>query len=102
MTESTIFFTNRMLNILREAENEASQSEVKVVHPIHLLLACLAEKGGALGEIYLKTDIDFSYLRRSLADSKVVKSAFFAPFSLAILSASSRSCPPKPLPLYSS
>lgn len=48
----TIKFTNRTERIMRNAEKEANQN---VLHPLHLLIACLKEKGGAFGEIHLKS-----------------------------------------------
>ncbi|WP_258759830.1 hypothetical protein [Cytobacillus firmus] len=43
---------------MKNAEREASFSEQKVLHPVHLLIACLEEKTGALGEISLKINLN--------------------------------------------
>ncbi|MBX9974720.1 GNAT family N-acetyltransferase [Cytobacillus firmus] len=43
---------------MKNAEREASFSEQKVLHPVHLFIACLEEKTGALGEISLKVDLN--------------------------------------------
>ncbi|WP_264737514.1 GNAT family N-acetyltransferase [Cytobacillus firmus] len=43
---------------MKNAEREASFSEHKVLHPVHLLIACLEEKTGALGEISLRNNLN--------------------------------------------
>ncbi|TCJ01702.1 GNAT family N-acetyltransferase [Cytobacillus praedii] len=50
-----------MLRIIKNAENEATAD--KVLMPIHLLIACLQEKTGLLGEISLKCELKVSSLR---------------------------------------
>jgi N-acetylglutamate synthase-like GNAT family acetyltransferase len=54
-------FTERMLRIIKNAENEAIADNVLM--PIHLLIACLQEKTGVLGEIALKSELEVSSLR---------------------------------------
>lgn len=63
MDSSGIKFTDRMVRIMRNAENEASFSKSKVLNPLHLLIACLSEKTGVLGEISLRSTIDIAALR---------------------------------------
>lgn len=63
LTQSIIKVTNRMLSIMTNAENEAELSKYKVLQPVHLLIACLGEKGGALGEISLKCTLKVASLR---------------------------------------
>jgi N-acetylglutamate synthase-like GNAT family acetyltransferase len=63
MDNSNIHFTNRMLKIMRNAENEAQMTKSKVLRPIHLLIACLQEKTGVLGEISLKCTLELTSLR---------------------------------------
>ncbi|SEN88534.1 Acetyltransferase (GNAT) domain-containing protein [Paenisporosarcina quisquiliarum] len=77
MCNSNINFTNRMLSILRDAENEA---KLEVLRPIHLLIACLNEKTGVLGEISLKIDLDKTTLKAMMKDTSnqhPTKSVFF-------------------------
>ncbi|MED3574842.1 GNAT family N-acetyltransferase [Cytobacillus praedii] len=50
-----------MLRIISNAENEVKAD--KVLMPIHLLIACLQEKTGILGEISLKCGLKVSSLR---------------------------------------
>src|SRR5690625_271305 len=57
-----------MLRILKNAETEFELSKSKVLKPEHLLLACLHEKTGVLGEIYLKCDIEITSLRALVKD----------------------------------
>ncbi|MFJ7746812.1 GNAT family N-acetyltransferase [Peribacillus sp. NPDC097295] len=64
MNNDNIHFTSRMLRIMRNAENEAAIfSNLKVLEPRHLFIACLNEKTGVLGEISLKCTIDITSLR---------------------------------------
>ncbi|WP_242486886.1 GNAT family N-acetyltransferase [Peribacillus sp. TH16] len=64
LNNSNINFTSRMLRIMRSAENEAAIfSNLKVLQPVHLLIACLNEKTGVLGEISLKCTIERTSLR---------------------------------------
>ena len=69
MCNSNINFTNRMLSILRDAENEAHFQKLEVLQPIHLLIACLNEKTGVLGEISLKIDLDKTTLKAKMKDT---------------------------------
>ncbi|MGE7602973.1 GNAT family N-acetyltransferase [Peribacillus sp. NPDC097675] len=49
---------------MRNAENEAATfTNLKVLQPKHLFIACLNEKTGVLGEISLKCTIDITSLR---------------------------------------
>ncbi|MGE7688767.1 GNAT family N-acetyltransferase [Lysinibacillus sp. NPDC097214] len=68
MNSPTIKLTKRMLRIIKNAEKEASSSPLKLLLPIHFLLACLKEKEGALGEIVLKCTIDEASLRTLVND----------------------------------
>ncbi|MEK4084464.1 GNAT family N-acetyltransferase [Psychrobacillus sp. FSL K6-1415] len=80
MCNSNINFTNRMLSILRDAENEAHFQKLEVLQPIHLLIACLNEKTGVLGEISLKIDLDRTTLKAKMKDTSYqhsTKSVFF-------------------------
>jgi ATP-dependent Clp protease ATP-binding subunit ClpA len=54
LDNSNVNFTNRLLRVLKNAENEAELSKSKVLKPVHILIACLYEKTGVLGEISLK------------------------------------------------
>ncbi|MFT4414003.1 GNAT family N-acetyltransferase [Fredinandcohnia humi] len=53
---------------MQNAEKEARLLGVGVVEPIHLLIACLNERTGALGEITSKTSITSEKLRSLVAD----------------------------------
>ncbi|WP_336498427.1 GNAT family N-acetyltransferase [Psychrobacillus sp. FJAT-51614] len=57
-----------MLRIIKNAEKEAQLSKHKVLQPVHLLIGCLDEDTGALGEIRLKCKIDKCSLRSMLND----------------------------------
>ncbi|GGI12919.1 GNAT family N-acetyltransferase [Gottfriedia solisilvae] len=63
MTRSNINLTDRVLRIIRNAENEVKSSKNEVLRPEHLLLACFQENTGVLGEISLKCDIKLNSLR---------------------------------------
>jgi N-acetylglutamate synthase-like GNAT family acetyltransferase len=63
LDKSNINFTNRLLRIMRSAEEEAKFSKSKVLNPEHLLIACLQEKTGVLGEISLKCNFDLTSIR---------------------------------------
>ncbi|MGN7175117.1 Clp protease N-terminal domain-containing protein [Paenibacillus sp. FSL R5-0490] len=62
----SVKFTDRMQRIIKSAEKEAWLSDCKVIHPVHLLIGCLAERSGALGEIFLKCDLNPDLLRGSV------------------------------------
>ncbi|QDQ03440.1 GNAT family N-acetyltransferase [Lysinibacillus fusiformis] len=66
---------------MTNAENEAELSKYKVLQPVHLLIACLGEKGGALGEITLKCTLDVTFLRTLVdgfdSNQNTTKSKFF-------------------------
>ncbi|WHY78087.1 GNAT family N-acetyltransferase [Neobacillus sp. WH10] len=55
--------TDRMLRIINNAESETAHANSRVLTPVHLLIACLQEKTGALGEIRLRCNIDLDRLR---------------------------------------
>lgn len=63
LISTNIKLTKRMLRIIKNAEEEASSSQQKLLRPIHFLLACFKEKEGALGELVLKCTIDEASLR---------------------------------------
>jgi len=63
LTRSNINLTDRVLRIIRNAENEVKSSKNEVLRPEHLLLACFQENTGVLGEISLKCDIELNSLR---------------------------------------
>ncbi|MFE8697625.1 GNAT family N-acetyltransferase [Cytobacillus sp. FJAT-53684] len=63
---SPIHFTERMVRMMRNAEKEADH----VLMPVHLLIACLQEKMGALGEISMKCEIEISSLREMATNEK--------------------------------
>ena len=63
MENIDIRFTSRMQRIIRNAEREALQSKAGIVKSAHLLIACLYEKGGALGDLILHTDISLNSIR---------------------------------------
>jgi N-acetylglutamate synthase-like GNAT family acetyltransferase len=69
MDHSSISFTSRMLRIMRNAEIDAQNSKLKVLHPGHLLLSCLNERTGVLGEIVLKGSIDKDFLKVLIEDN---------------------------------
>ncbi|MCS0787576.1 hypothetical protein NX021_05280 [Cytobacillus firmus] len=48
---------------MKNAEREASFSEQKVLHSVHLFIACLEEKTGALGELSLKINLNKLFLK---------------------------------------
>ncbi|WP_236687152.1 GNAT family N-acetyltransferase [Ornithinibacillus californiensis] len=80
MSELDIQFTNRMNSILKRAEQEATDSKDEVITPIHLFLACLQEKGGALGELSLKIVMDRKKFRDQInihIISHSIKSNYF-------------------------
>jgi N-acetylglutamate synthase-like GNAT family acetyltransferase len=60
-----INFTERMKRVISLAEKELDISNGNFLLPIHLLIACLVEKTGVLGEIYLKSDFDLDVLRKA-------------------------------------
>lgn len=72
-----------MLRILEYAENEAQLSKFKVLQSGYLLIACLNEKTGALGEISLKSNLDITSLKEKLEnmedipDQNTTNSVFF-------------------------
>jgi len=69
-----------MLRILRNAENVAQFSKLKVLLPAHLLIACLNEKTGVLGEISLKITLDKTSLKAMMEDTSnqhTINSVFF-------------------------
>ncbi|MFD2445392.1 hypothetical protein ACFSO7_15615 [Bacillus sp. CGMCC 1.16607] len=55
--------SNRVARVFRLAEEEILFKKVKVVMPIHLLIACLVERTGVLGEILFKGKFDVDALR---------------------------------------
>jgi len=57
-----------MLRILENAEIEAQLSKLKILQPAHLLIACLNEKTGVLGEISLKSTLDKTSLKAIIED----------------------------------
>lgn len=68
LNQTDFQLTSRMTTILKNAKKEAQMSKSKVLMPGHLLLACLQEKTGALGEIALQCSLEESSLR-SILDS---------------------------------
>lgn len=60
-----------MLRIWKKAENYAQSSRVKVLQPLHLLIACLDEKTGVLGELSLKITLDKSLLKDVMEDTSI-------------------------------
>ncbi|MGM9988469.1 MAG: GNAT family N-acetyltransferase [Bacillaceae bacterium] len=66
MVQSNINMTNRLLRIMRNAEKEATLSKNKVLNPVRLLIACLKETTGALGEISLKCSLKETSLKASV------------------------------------
>jgi len=74
-------FTNRMSRIMRNAEGEAERTNCKLLHPIHILIACLCEKTGTLGEVSLKCILNAASLRDQVEekteDQSVIKLPFF-------------------------
>jgi N-acetylglutamate synthase-like GNAT family acetyltransferase len=80
VSELGIQFTSRMNSILKRAEQEATDSKDEIIAPIHLFLACLHEKGGALGELSLKVVFDRNELRdqiKRLTIDNSIKSDYF-------------------------
>lgn len=74
MTTSKYQVTGRMQRIINNAEQEAEILEKKLLLPGHLLIACFREKTGALGEIYLKCNIDLNEWRNTAAQQDVIAS----------------------------
>ena len=69
-----------MARIIAAAEEEAFLSESRVLTALDILLACLQEKSGVLGEISLKMNMDLSSLRehaRDENDDDLHQSPFF-------------------------
>ncbi len=69
-----------MNRIKRNAEKESLISKAGVIKPAHLLIACLQEKGGAMGELILYADISLDILREaagSMETYKTIKVDFF-------------------------
>jgi N-acetylglutamate synthase-like GNAT family acetyltransferase len=64
MNDTTVRITDRLKRILERAELEANSN---LINPYHLLLACLQEKTGAFGEIYINHSIDIISLRNMAA-----------------------------------
>lgn len=78
--ETEFRLTNRMVNIIQNTEKFAQSTDDKVIVPLHLLLSCLQEKGGAMGELNLKCNIDTSVKEvspRSSQNDKVKSSKYF-------------------------
>ncbi|WP_010099075.1 GNAT family N-acetyltransferase [Ornithinibacillus scapharcae] len=57
-SEKEFRFTSRMQSIMQNTEKYARMNEDKVVVPLHLLKACLWERGGAMGELSLKCHLN--------------------------------------------
>lgn len=53
---------------MRNAEKEVHLSKDKVLQPVHLLIACLNEKTGVLGEISMKANIDKSLMKNRIIE----------------------------------
>jgi N-acetylglutamate synthase-like GNAT family acetyltransferase len=51
-------FTSRVSQIIKNAKNIALQSNDGLLMPLHLFIACIQEKGGAMGELWLKANKD--------------------------------------------
>ncbi|WP_246483777.1 GNAT family N-acetyltransferase [Heyndrickxia vini] len=83
MGHSNFYFTSRMIRIMRYAEKEVHLSKDKVLQPVHLLIACLNEKTGVLGEISMKANIDKSLMKnriielRKTQNQNITESDFF-------------------------
>lgn len=72
-------FTDRMLSIIKSAEKEARMSDFNVIHPFHLLIGCLEERGGALGEISLKCNLNPGLLSGAVQNTqRLTQSEFFS------------------------
>ncbi|WP_409300142.1 hypothetical protein [Peribacillus sp. SCS-155] len=87
MNLSAVYFPDRMKRIMRHAENEASFSSWRVLQAAYLLIACLYEKSGVLGEISLKCGLDIPGLRckvKELADSSFEHAASSGYFGISI------------------
>ncbi|WP_394584220.1 GNAT family N-acetyltransferase [Cytobacillus firmus] len=71
--------TDRMLSIIKSAEKEARMSGCNVIHPVHLLIGCLEESSGALGEISLKCNLNPGLLRGAVQNTqRITQSEFFS------------------------
>ncbi|HSU80266.1 MAG TPA: Clp protease N-terminal domain-containing protein, partial [Candidatus Angelobacter sp.] len=75
MERSTIHLTSRMQRIMKNAEIEARNSKSDVLQPAHLLVACLKERTGVLGEIGLKCHIDVNEIRALVTERNNVGSS---------------------------
>jgi GNAT superfamily N-acetyltransferase len=62
--------TDRLQRIIFIAENEMKLTQSEVLTPLHLFIACLLERTGVLGEIFLKGDFDIDYLREVAKETK--------------------------------
>lgn len=58
MVRSSFNYTERLRRIMKCAENEATCSKHKILLPGHLLLACLHERTGAFGELWLRCNFN--------------------------------------------
>ena len=54
-----------MNNIRNNAKKECIYLNGKAINPLHLLIACLREKTGAMGELYLKCECSIEQLREA-------------------------------------
>lgn len=63
MKFEAIQYTHRMERIVQNAAVEAQRNSESVLRPIHLLMGCLNEKGGAMGEMSSHISVDLPSLR---------------------------------------
>lgn len=80
MSSPKFRLTSRLQQIFKKAESEAINSKDRVLRPEHILIACLSEKGGALGELALHVEISLDLLRddtRSSSSNNTVEIDFF-------------------------
>lgn len=82
MDYSSSMLTERMLRVISIAEKEMIMTNCMILNPIHLLIACLLERTGVLGEISLKTDFDLVTLKKAATQrnqniNHTIMNAFF-------------------------
>ncbi|MBC5637522.1 GNAT family N-acetyltransferase [Ornithinibacillus sp. BX22] len=64
---------------MEQAEEEAMLSKDRIVKPIHIFVSCMQEKGGALGELWIKLNLDFKEcsVKEEETEIKPIKNDFF-------------------------
>lgn len=79
LVEKKVYLSSRLKRILEQAEEEAMLSKDRIVKPIHIFVSCMQEKGGALGELWIKLNLDFKAcsVKEEETEIKPIKNDFF-------------------------